>query len=154
MTARVSMSLKSRASLTYFRACVLPGRAKDLSAPPYLNTVKYEMTERMVPVSGFAWRHAGDLTWVCLHTRHAGFGSRTKKRTSSRTVVYPERALWSDRLARCAPVGLRQPEAGRRRIWYVALPGSATALHRPPCSVCYLTTALYSLNCTKRKAFL
>ena len=33
MTARVSMLLKSRASLTRFRACFLPGRAKDLSAP-------------------------------------------------------------------------------------------------------------------------
>jgi len=31
MTARVSM-LKSRASLTCFQACFLPGRAKDLSA--------------------------------------------------------------------------------------------------------------------------
>jgi len=36
MTARVSMLLKSRASLTCFRACFLPGRAKDLSAPRYL----------------------------------------------------------------------------------------------------------------------
>jgi len=33
MTARVSMLLKSRASLTCFRACFFPGRAKDLSAP-------------------------------------------------------------------------------------------------------------------------
>ena len=32
MTARVSMLLKSRASLTCFRVCFLPGRAKDLSA--------------------------------------------------------------------------------------------------------------------------
>ena len=32
MTARDSMLLKSRASLTCFRACFLPGRAKDLSA--------------------------------------------------------------------------------------------------------------------------
>jgi len=32
MTARVSLLLKSRASLTYFRACFLSGRAKDLSA--------------------------------------------------------------------------------------------------------------------------
>jgi len=32
MTARVSMLLKWRASLTCFRACFLPGRAKDLSA--------------------------------------------------------------------------------------------------------------------------
>ena len=37
MTARVSMLLKSRASLTCFRACFLPGRAKDLSAPCYKN---------------------------------------------------------------------------------------------------------------------
>ena len=36
MTARVSMLLKSRASLTCFRACFLPGRAKDLSVPRYL----------------------------------------------------------------------------------------------------------------------
>jgi len=32
-TARVSMLLKSRASLTCFRACFLTGHAKDLSAP-------------------------------------------------------------------------------------------------------------------------
>jgi hypothetical protein len=32
MTSRVSMLLKSRASLVYFRAYFLPGRAKDLSA--------------------------------------------------------------------------------------------------------------------------
>ena len=36
MTARVSILLKSRASLTYFRVCLLPGRTKDLSAPRYL----------------------------------------------------------------------------------------------------------------------
>ena len=33
--ARVSMLLKSSASLTCFRACFLPGRTKDLSAPLY-----------------------------------------------------------------------------------------------------------------------
>jgi hypothetical protein len=37
MTAHVSMLLKSRASLTCFRTCFLPGRAKDLSAPRYVN---------------------------------------------------------------------------------------------------------------------
>ena len=37
MTARVSMLLKSRASLTFFRACFFPGRAKDLSARRYNN---------------------------------------------------------------------------------------------------------------------
>jgi len=33
MTARLSMLLKSRASLTCFRTCFLPVQAKDLSAP-------------------------------------------------------------------------------------------------------------------------
>ena len=36
MIAYVSMMLKSRPSLTFFRACFLPGRVKDLSAPRYL----------------------------------------------------------------------------------------------------------------------
>jgi len=36
MTARVSMLLESRSSLTCFRACFSPGRAKDLSAPRVL----------------------------------------------------------------------------------------------------------------------
>ena len=36
MTARVSMLLISRASLTCFRACFLPGRAKDLPASRYV----------------------------------------------------------------------------------------------------------------------
>ena len=36
VTARVSMLLKSRASLTCFRACFRPGRAKDFSAPRYI----------------------------------------------------------------------------------------------------------------------
>jgi len=36
MTARVSMLLKSRASLICFRACFFPGRAKDLPAPRYI----------------------------------------------------------------------------------------------------------------------
>jgi len=33
VTARVSMLLKSRVTLICFRACFVPGRAKDLSAP-------------------------------------------------------------------------------------------------------------------------
>ena len=36
MTVRVSMLLKSRTSLTCFRACFLPGRAKILSASRYI----------------------------------------------------------------------------------------------------------------------
>jgi len=37
MTARVSMLLKSRVSLTCFQACFFPGRAKNLSASRYYN---------------------------------------------------------------------------------------------------------------------
>ena len=37
MTARVWILLKSRASLTCFLACFLPGRAKDLSAPQFVH---------------------------------------------------------------------------------------------------------------------
>jgi len=39
-TARISMFLKSHASLKYFRACFIPSRAKDLSAPRVGNTPK------------------------------------------------------------------------------------------------------------------
>ena len=41
MTARGSMLLKSRASLTCFRACFIPGRAKDLSAPRYVVLMQF-----------------------------------------------------------------------------------------------------------------
>jgi len=40
MTAQVSILFKSRASLTRFRACFLPGWAKDLSAPQYMLLLK------------------------------------------------------------------------------------------------------------------
>jgi hypothetical protein len=39
MTVRVSMLLKSRASLTCFRACFLPDRAKDLSVLLTISTI-------------------------------------------------------------------------------------------------------------------
>ena len=39
MTARVSMLLKSSAYLTCFRACFLPGRAKDLPPPRYVHKI-------------------------------------------------------------------------------------------------------------------
>jgi len=50
MTARVSMLLKSRASLICFRACFLTGRAKDLSAPEKYNCISfvYLLTYSMV----------------------------------------------------------------------------------------------------------
>jgi len=50
MTARVSMLLKSRASLTCFRTCFLRGRAKALSAPRYMLTSSYEQERNMAEV--------------------------------------------------------------------------------------------------------
>jgi len=43
MTAHVSMLLKSRTSLICFRACFLPVRAKDLSAPRYTSVILYSV---------------------------------------------------------------------------------------------------------------
>ena len=56
MTACVSMLLKSRASLTCFRACFLPGRAKDLSAPRYYThglTSVFMFTRCNIHISAF-----------------------------------------------------------------------------------------------------
>ena len=39
MTAHISMLLKSRASVTCFRVCFLPGWANDLAASPYYKCV-------------------------------------------------------------------------------------------------------------------
>ena len=43
ITARVSMLLKSRASLIMLRACFLPGRTKDLSAPRYVICTSHQI---------------------------------------------------------------------------------------------------------------
>ena len=51
--ARVSMLLKSRSSLTCFRACFLPGRAKDLSASWYV--VLVNEWEVLLTGSGKKW---------------------------------------------------------------------------------------------------
>ena len=52
MTARVSMLLKSPASLAFFRACFLPGRAKDLSAPRYSNLKSHTFSRHMLCTDG------------------------------------------------------------------------------------------------------
>ena len=49
-TARVSILLKSRASLTCFRASFLPGRTKDLLAPRWLRTALLWVTTQRVVV--------------------------------------------------------------------------------------------------------
>jgi len=63
MTARVSMLLKSRESLTYFRACFFPDQAKDLSARRYVFSVGLRTNSDYFPIqhplTGF---YNGDLT--------------------------------------------------------------------------------------------
>jgi len=53
MTSRVSILLKSRASLTCFRACFLPGRAKDLSAP---RCISIDVLLLCIPIVSSIWR--------------------------------------------------------------------------------------------------
>jgi len=72
MTARVSILLKPRASLTCFRACFLPGRAKDLSAPRYSGYGK--MSHRCSPLVTFFYPayfqtlSSGSLKIVCTNS--------------------------------------------------------------------------------------
>jgi len=55
-TARVSMLMKPGASLTCFRACFLPGRAKNSSAPLYGRLIRHMLQASMHP-------------WSSTHTR-------------------------------------------------------------------------------------
>jgi len=60
MIARVSILLKSRVSLTYFRASFLPGRAKDLSAPRYSDQATDWISEELFRLSAIA----GDFSFL------------------------------------------------------------------------------------------
>ena len=81
MTARVSMLLKSRASLTWFRACFLAGRDKDLTAPRYCCVIEWNKllyycnTQR----DGFC---QNVLTFLCLSAL------QICKRVQSKTPQY------------------------------------------------------------------
>jgi len=69
------MLLKSRAFLTCFRACFLPGRAKDLSAPRYIYIYIYIYRERerdfkiMTRLKGRVVRLRLLLLYVCPSVR-------------------------------------------------------------------------------------
>jgi len=83
MTARVSMLLKPRASLTCFQACLLPGRAKDLSAPRnnlHVCTLVMlpicEISERHIPLLCVQWKTADDGQRNC--PKHVEFYSKNK----------------------------------------------------------------------------
>jgi len=76
MTARVSMLLKSRASLTCFRACFHPGRAKDSSAPRYTDTKLTEVSATRA-LSQYA-RHSTPECSKCLKKKKLAFSFRIK----------------------------------------------------------------------------
>ena len=80
MTARVSMLLKSRASLTCFRARFLPGRANDLSAPEY---IRLSVCRKIILQR---WKAAKQVLTV-IHRRTRGI-------TWSEHGVLDRTALW------------------------------------------------------------
>jgi len=66
VTARVSMLLKSRASLTCLRACFLLGLAKDLSAPRFTGfTVACSQN-----IHGSLWRICRIIIIIIIPNRH------------------------------------------------------------------------------------
>ena len=69
MTVRVSMLLKLRASLTCFRSCFLPGRAKELSAPRYWCCVVTE------------WNTLREFTIISEDSAASFFRFRREKKT-------------------------------------------------------------------------
>ena len=78
MTARVSMLLKSHASLTCFRACFLPGQAKDLSAP-----------RGTLPCSTFCWQIK-----VCSDTCQRCAEIRSYSHHMINMLSFPEIGKW------------------------------------------------------------
>ena len=83
MTARVSMLLKSRASLTCFRACFHPGRAKDLSAPQCMNT---KLTE--VLVTRALSQYVRHSTPECFKCQKMAFSFRIKVKKYLRSALF------------------------------------------------------------------
>jgi len=78
---RVSILLKSRASLTCFRACFLPGRAKDISAPRYYNTdFFFYMTDWNTRTSNF---------WLCSEIPVMWIGFKPQISVCSKCVSKP-----------------------------------------------------------------
>ena len=100
MTARVSMLLKLRASLTCFRACFLPVRAKDLSAPWYSPAFKCTSPGSEVIISPLLTRTSLNTTvglrqWPFLYihdtTRHNFQQLQQHRDASCHQVSFPAR---------------------------------------------------------------
>jgi len=134
MTARVSMLLKSRASLTYFRDCVLPDRAKDLSARRYMSHLKSNLDSKC-PVRFFVlilwlkWvsRSVNWDLWLCYWLLNWQFQASvgyycTKIRTRlGLSPAVPNNLSTCVGLHKCFPksrihLKFRDPEGGREAV--------------------------------------
>ena len=68
MTAHVSMLLKSSASLTCFRACFLPGRAKDLSAPRNIHLLYIDIWQYLAEFQTAVAKKGKNITFYVLRS--------------------------------------------------------------------------------------
>ena len=84
ITVRVAILLKSRASLTCFRACFLPGRAKDLSAPRYYYTDFFYMAY---------WNTRTRNLWQCSEIPVMWIGFKPQISVCSKCVLKPIRCV-------------------------------------------------------------
>jgi len=126
MTARVSILLKSRASLTCFRACFLPGRAKELSAPPYsvIHTGVQIVTSLLLPVPVAARSKA----WVCGRSPAETVGSNPTGAWMFVLWVLCVVRLRSLRRAYHSSRGVL-PNVVRRCVWYRNLVNEEAVAH-------------------------
>jgi len=103
MTARVSMLLKSRASLIFFRACFLPGRAKDLSAPLHISAIYTSPANHLVIFDVFT------LTMLCEHDLRATFKAGNFLASLASTVLPKKTLIHEFSSLLCSPLLFHLP---------------------------------------------
>ena len=94
MTARISILLKSRASLTCFRCCFLPGRSKDFSAPRYFIVVLPSRTKDLMSTVSFGQSSITSYDLIPLPWKmniHPVLGALAKLRKATSSFVMPVR---------------------------------------------------------------
>ena len=94
MTARISILLKSRASLTCFRGYFLPGRTKDFSAPRYFIVVLPSRTKGLMSTVSFGQSSITLYDLIPLPWKmnvHPVLGALAKLRKATSSFVTPVR---------------------------------------------------------------
>jgi hypothetical protein len=79
------MLLKSRASLHSFRACFLPGRSKDLTAPRYNNQILFTAAVTRKGLGVSMYRQPAD-PWPLIPVKYTYFAKTPKVRRSVLTA--------------------------------------------------------------------